>query len=110
LKDPEALNRLLHPAANRAGRRPSLDPSEELLILQRLKVTAERGFATDASTLKAIIASVVAKKGIRGIKNGIPSDDYIRSFRARNRDITFRNYEKRELAKKLDENMDHVLS
>lgn len=44
------------------------------------------------------------------VENGIPSSDAVRSFRARYREITFRNCENKDTAKLLGENFNHVKS
>ncbi|CDF32934.1 unnamed protein product [Chondrus crispus] len=50
----------------------------------------------------------IATHGRGDLKKGVPSPNFIRSFRARHRDITCRNYEKRELAKLKGESFKHL--
>ena len=54
-----------------------------------------------------------SRKGLESrstFKNGLPSDGVIRNFRARHKDITFRNYERKELAKINGEDVEHLRS
>eukprot|EP00171_Calliarthron_tuberculosum_P002548 IDg2548t1 len=102
-----ALEKLLNPAANRAGRKCVVTVEEETLIKQRMIFIATRGFAMDVTTLRSVLASIAAD-GRKGFANGIPSDSVVRSFRTRNRDITFRNTENKENAKLRGENFSHV--
>ena len=64
---------------------------------------ALRGFSVGVNTLKRVMLAVGKSrneiKERSSFKNGLPSDSMIRHCRARHRDITFRNYECKELAK-----------
>lgn len=73
----------------------------------RMRFVASRGFAMDVRTLRSIMF-FIANDGRRGFPNGIPSAEVVRSFRARNRDITLRNAENKENAKLKRENYHHV--
>ena len=106
-KDSAVLERMLDPRAHRSGRRPVLNAEDQQLIKDRMKFIASRSFAMDARTLSSVMAAI-ASAGRRGFENGLPSADVIRAFRARNRDITFRNAENKEQAKVRGENYYHV--
>ena len=101
------LGRLLNPASNRAGRKSVITPGEDALIKERMNFIASKGFAMDLPTIRIVMASIAAD-GRKRFKSGIPSAAVIRSFRARNRDITFRNSENKENAKLKGENFEHV--
>lgn len=107
----EALDKLLDPASNRAGRRCVLSKVEDNLIKERMTYAANRGFAFAKSTLKSVMAQVSAdgRTGFR-TANGIPSEDTVRSWRARNRDVTYRVAENKRTASLVAERHDHVLT
>lgn len=50
----------------------------------------------------------IAADGRRGWKNGIRSDDAVRSFRSRHREITYKKVEDKNASKLRAENRDHV--
>ena len=77
------------------------------MIVQRLIYAGRRRFAVEITRIKRIMAEVSAD-GRKGWKNGVPSDDAVRDFRARHREITFRNYERKENAKLKGESFLHV--
>ena len=72
------------------------------------------GFVVDVNTLKRVMLAVVKSRNEieerSSLKNGLPGDGMIRHFRARHRDITFRNYGHKELAKFNGEDLEHVRS
>lgn len=92
---------------NQRGVSTVLTSQEELMTCERIKVAATRGFAIDVTGLRAVMGRIAAD-GRKGWKNGIPSYDTIRSFRARHRDITCRKAESKEHAKLKAENYAHV--
>lgn len=79
-------------------------------ILSR-RECATRGFALDQNALKRVMSKVAAdgRSAFRG-KGGAPSDNAIRAWRARNRDITFRKAENKNAAKLHAERFEHVES
>ncbi len=68
----------------KAGVSTVLTSEEESMIAERLIFAAKRGFAVGEDTLKSLM-SQIASDGRRRWKRGPPSDDAIRSFRARHR-------------------------
>ena len=87
--------------ARTKGARFVLSEDEETLIVQRLIYAAQRGFPVDVAGIKRIMAEVAAD-GRKGWANAV------RSSRARHREITFRNYERKENAKLKGESFWHV--
>ena len=80
------LQKLLN-ASTHAGRPTVLSHEEERMIVERLNFAASRGSSIDISSLKYMMARIAAD-GRKSWKNGIPSDEAVRSFRAWHRDIT----------------------
>lgn len=103
-----SLDKFLQPHQNRAGAKPVLTREEEQLIKQKMVECAQRGFAMDVRELTRIMGAIAGDGRRRGFKNGIPTGDVIRSFRARNRDITLRTFENKENAKLKGENYEDV--
>lgn len=110
-RNKETLDKLLYPASNRPGRRAVLSNVENNVIKQRIKYAANRGFAFAMSTLKTVMAQV-SPDGRRGFCSpvGIPSDDALRSWGARNRDVTYRVAENKRTAFLVAERHDHVVT
>lgn len=106
--DEEQLSSLLDPMSNRAGRKRILSDDEEEMICERLKFAASRGFAVEDDDVKQLMVqiSLDGQKDIFG--DSLPSDDLIRSFRTRHRDITYRSSEDKDLARIRGENYEHV--
>ena len=100
------INKLISPDT-KAGRTTVLSPEEERIEVQRLKFVASRGAAVGYCSLRYMMAKIAAD-GRKGYKNGIPSDEALRSFRSRHRDLTFRAQENKERAKLHAESVSHV--
>ena len=83
-----AINKLISPDT-KAGKTTVLSPDEERIVVQRLKFVASRGAAVGYCSLRYMMAKIAAD-GRNGYKNGIPSEEALRSFRSRHRDLTFR--------------------
>ncbi len=64
-------------------------------------------FAVGKDTLKSSM-SQIASDGRTSWKDGVPSEDATRAFRARHREITFRNAENKDRSKFRRESFDHV--
>lgn len=77
------------------------------MISERLLYAARRGFAADTNDLKSLIAQT-ARLNNRPYKNDLPSDDAVRLFRSRHRELTLRNYEAKDKAKPKGERFEHV--
>ena len=77
------------------------------MISDRIVFAPKRGFAMTAENLKCTILPVAAD-GRKGVTDGYPSDDVIRSFRARHRELTFRKSENKEVAKIRGNIYEHV--
>jgi len=67
------------------------------------------GFAVNSATLKSV-AAILAGLRSKIFKNRLPCDDWERAFRTRHRDITYRNAERKELAKHKGEDISHVMT
>ena len=106
LTKPEEIPKLFEPSENHAGAAPALTTSQELVIKRHLKRLAQRGFAVDTLVLRRVVADVVPEH--HRFHSRLLMAAYIRSFRARNRDITLRNYERKELVKFKGEDHLHV--
>lgn len=105
LKDEMGIDGLLKAVTLWVG--PFFTDEEERMIVERLCFCASRGFAITQNVLKRIMARIAAD-GRNGWRNGVPSDDAIRSFRSRHREITYRKIENKEGAKLRAENREHV--
>lgn len=107
--DTEALSKLMDPESNRAGRRAVLSKVEDNLLKQRMTYAANRGFALDKNTVKSLMAQI-STDGRVGFqtRSGIPSDDTLRAWRARNRDVTYRVAENKRTASLVAERYEHV--
>ena len=101
-----AISKLISPDI-RAGRTTILSPEEERIVVQRLKFVASRGAAVGYRSLRYMMANIAAD-GRKGYVNGVPSDEAIRSFRSRHRDLTFRAQENKERVKLHAESVSHI--
>ncbi len=70
-----------------------LTSEEETMSTERLIYDGKRGLAVGKDTLKPFI-SQIASDGRPSSKDGVPSEDAIRAFRARDREITFKDRSK----------------
>lgn len=91
----------------RAGRPTVISTDEAAMINERLKLAAKRGFAVDNHTFKHVLSRVAAD-GRKGYQRGVPSDEAVRTYRAHNRDITYRRIENKEHAKLAAESYEHI--
>lgn len=72
------------------------------MIAERLLFARKRGFAADVLELKLLKARIACLNG-RPYKNGLPSDETIRLFRAKPRELSLRNM-KRKIKRRSKEN------
>lgn len=105
--DLETLKAMTDSDRGITGRETTLTPNEVKRIVHRLLFTASRGAASNYVEVKNMMARV-ASDGQKGFKNGVPSKDFILSFRASYRELPFRSAECKESAKLIGENYDHV--
>lgn len=105
-KDHAALDRILD-ASKRRGAPSVLSAEEEAMVVKKCIFAARRGFALDDANLKTVMSRIA--KDDRGTqwKSCIPSDDSVRSFRARHRELTYRSAENKELEKLKGEDFLH---
>lgn len=75
------------------GRSTFLSLEEENMIVECIHFAAQRGFALTVPALKTIIVRIAADV-LPGWLGGLPCDDAVWTFRARHREIAFRNSEK----------------
>lgn len=107
--DAAGLNRLLHPEVFHPGRKTVLSSVEEEMIAARIIFSAKRGFAFAESDLRTVMTKI-ASDGRRTWENGAPSDEAIRSFRARHTDISLKTHLRKDSAKFRAEDPAHLLS
>ena len=108
-KDPQALERMLNPHENRAGRRSVISKEEQGLIVQTCEHAEISGASVGIDQVK-IMCAEISNDGRKGFKKGIPSDGTIRKFRADNRALTVRTYRPKDNAKVKAECYTHVKS
>lgn len=80
-----ALRKLLNPGMNRAGAVAHLSVEQATMISERLIYAGKRGFAADVNDLKSLMAQTACLND-RPYKNGLPSDDTVRLYRAKHRE------------------------
>ena len=83
------LQKLLDSENNHTGRKTVLSQCEEKLVVERTFHAAEHGFAVDNSTMSTVNTCIAADRNVK-FTRGLPSVDAIRSFRARNRSLSYR--------------------
>ncbi len=71
---------------------------EEAMLTERLIYAGKRGCAVRKNTLKSL-TSLIASNGRPNWKDGVPSEDCIRAFGARHREIAFTIAEKKDRSK-----------
>lgn len=106
-KNVGTLNCLLNPDDHRRGSPTQISPAAERRIVMRLKDGAKRGFAMDKDGLR-LVACNVAREENAPFRNGLPSQDWIRAFRSRHRDLTFKAHELKDTTKLAAESFEHV--
>ncbi len=94
----EGLQKLINPSVHTRGAPTILTPEEETMIVERLSFAIKRGFAVGKDILVSIMAQI-ASDSRKTWKNGVPCEDAVRAFRARHRELTFRNSENKDYAK-----------
>lgn len=84
---------------------------EDEIIKERPVFAAARGFSFDINKMKHAIKNIGSdcRNGYKA-NNGMPSSDFVRSWRDTNRDITYRTAKNKTLAKLRAESYDHVNS
>ena len=86
------LEKLLDPLHHFAGRQEVLRDAEEELICNRAVEVSRKGFEIDMRTMQSLQAKI-SNDGRRCFCCSLPSLAAIRSFRARNRSLAYRNSE-----------------
>ena len=107
--DPHALQKMLNPHENRAGRRQVLSKAEQEMIVEKCERAELSGASIGVDQVKNLFAEI-AKDGRKAFKQGVPSDAAIRKFRADNRSLTVRTYRPKDIAKVKAESYPHVES
>ena len=79
------------------GRKYIFNAIEEQILSEQMICAASRWFAINDDMLKNLMAKI-ASEGRPGWKNGILYPDAIRSFRARHRELAYRNQEDKDSA------------
>ena len=101
------VEKLVSPAENRAGKRAVLSAIENRMIKSTVGCASTGGFAVTAEDFKAVMHDIA--RDVRPDEPvGFPSPDTIRSWRAKNRDITLRGFENKYRGKILAERYDHM--
>lgn len=85
-----------------------LTTDEERMIVERLKYSAKKGFEVVCKHPCQVMGDVANDGRDRAYKNFYPNGYSVRSFRARHRDLTFRNSENKEAVKLKGERFEHV--
>lgn len=93
---------------NAPGRKTILTEGEEEMIKREIKEAAKLGFAIENDSMRQIMGRVANDGRKENWKNGVPSAAAIRSFRSRNRDVTFRRGENKDYAKLRAESYEHI--
>ncbi len=88
--DDVTLEKTLCPSTYKRGVSTALTSEEEAMSTERLIYDGKRGFAVGKDTLKSLM-SQMASDGRPSWKDGVPSEGAVRAFRARHREITFKN-------------------
>lgn len=107
--DKVSLEKLLDPITHHAGRKTVLSEAEQELVVSKAFQAARSGMAIDNNMMRNV-QSLIANDGRKGFKKGMPSDDALRSFRARNRALTMRKSENVLPVKLAAQNYKHVLT
>ena len=96
---------------NRAKHGSVILAEETELVKDLIRYAARRGFALQLATVRKVMADI-ARDGRDGIRTNskMPSAAAVRTWRAQNRDITFRKAENKEFARLQAENLAHVNS
>ncbi len=68
------------------------------MLTERVIYAGKRGFAVGKDTSKPLM-SQIASDGRPSWKDGVPSEDATRAFRARHREIAFKNAENKDRSK-----------
>ncbi len=97
---------MLCPYTYKRGASTVFTSEEEAMLTDRLINPGKRGFGVGKDTLKSLM-SQIASNGRPSCKDCVPSEDAIRPFRSRHRDITFTNAEKKDRLIFSGENFDH---
>lgn len=107
--DDKALSRLMDPSKNRAGRPAVITKEEDQVAKSRLLFAASRGFAYNRDELRGAFAQITTdgRQGYR-TSTGAPSDDTMRSWRAHNRDMTYRAAQNKTASKIQVDRYEHV--
>jgi len=109
--DETTLRKMLAPEDNRGGRPVVITKEENVMLKDDIKIAAERGCGITHSKMMEVMGSIASdgRVGFR-TESGLPSPWAIRGWRARNRDMTFRHPENKEVAKLRAECFSHVNS
>ncbi len=86
---------MLRPSTYKRGASTVLTSEEQTMSTERLIYAGKRGFAVGKDTLKSFM-SQIASDGRPICKDGVLSEEAIRAFRARNREIAFKIAEKKD--------------
>ncbi len=92
--DEVTLEKMLCPSTYKRGASTASTSEEEEMLTERLIYARMRGFPVEKDTLKSLM-SQIASDGRPNCKDGVPSGDAIRAFRAGHQEITFKVAEKK---------------
>jgi len=87
-QDERGLRKLISPKRSEAQR--VLKAEEDGMIVSHFLWAARRGFALEVDQVKSIMGRIANDGRGNNYMNGVPSDDAIRSFRARHPSPTYR--------------------
>ena len=106
-RNAEQLHAYTYTFLTMPGRESVLTAIEEKILSEQIICAASRGFSVNEDMIKTLMAKI-SSDGLPGWKNGIPSADAIRFFRARHRELTYRNHEDKDNARLKGENYYHT--
>ena len=105
--DHEQLHAYIDTTIKVSGRNSVLSAVEEQMLLDQIVCAASRGLSINDGMLKTLMAKIASDRR-PGWKKGIPGPDAIRSFRARHREMAYRNQKEKDNARLKGENYYHV--
>ena len=106
----EALQKLLDPRQNRAGRKQVLTREEEDMISKSIVRFGASGRALNIQKVREIMGLISSDGRKHSYQNGMPSAEAVRSFRARRFELTCRKAEDKDAVKIRAESYEHVKS
>lgn len=88
--DSDTLQKLMDPVTFHPGRPSVLSDAESILLATQMKDAAKRGYPVDLESVRRAMKRI-ANDGRQGFStaDGLPSTDFVRTWRSRHRELTF---------------------